>query len=390
MGSSGIFLPSSSWDTQTYASKNLLVLSGEGFRLANVTVTDGEVRDCQVAYDYTFLVTFDLDGAGKEGALLGAAGDVEGSILSGNRGQFSMDYFDDHLRVAASSTARYGYCPLEDGDKLWKRFDPAKSQVSVLKEESGDLVQVGITDDLGTDATIASVRFLGDRGYVSSRQEGDPLYVIDLSVPSSPRKTGYLNVTDSLNYMHPVSSGSKLLAVGSASPDDADNGVYGLKISLFDVADASNPYEEQSYVFETIGYSEALSDHHAFRYIPQNGMLIIPGHEESWQDKAYFDGAWLFRIDPDNAAISPADSVRHAGVNEMTNWFCWNPSRLPSRSMMFNGNLLTMMSHSIAMSSTTIDGNTTISNIINLDEGRAVTKNDDCSQYRGYYRWWGP
>ena len=34
---SGIFLPTSSWDTQTYASENLLVLSGGGYRLANVT-----------------------------------------------------------------------------------------------------------------------------------------------------------------------------------------------------------------------------------------------------------------------------------------------------------------------------------------------------------------
>jgi len=56
--------------------------------------------------------------------------------------------------------------------------------------------------------------------------------------------------------------------------------------------------------------------------------------------------------------------------------------------MMFNSNLLTMTSHSIAMSSTTSDGNTTIANVVNLDEGRDETKNDDCSQYRGsFYRW---
>merc|ERR1712029_81453 len=193
------------------------------------------------------------------------------------------------------------------------------------------------------------------------------------------------------NYMHPISDGTKLLAVGSATPDaddDGDDGVYGLKISLFNVIDPRNPYEEQSYVFETIGYSEALSDHHAFRYIPQKGMLVIPGYEESWREKVYFDGAWLFQIDPDNATISQAGSVRHAGVDEMTNWYCWDPSQLPSRSMMFNSNLLTMLSHSIVMSSTTSDGNTTITSTTNLDEGRDETKNDDCTQYHGYsYRW---
>ena len=381
----GIFLPTSSWNTQTYASENLLVLSGGGYRLANVT--DEENRDCQVTYEYTFLVTFDLDGK-QNGATLGAAGDVEGSIVNSNLGQFSMDYFDNHLRVATSFSARYGFCPLEDGDRLWKRLDPARSQVSVLQGQDGNLMQVGVTDDLGGDGTIASVRFLGDKGYVSSWQNKDPLYVLDLSDPSSPTKAAELNVTDSLNYMHPLSNGKKLLAVGSASSsmDDADNYVRGLKISLFNVEDSSNPYEEESYVFETIGYSKALSDHHAFRYIPQNGLLSIPGYEESWKDKNYFDGTWLFHIDTDTAVISQFDNVRHAGVDEMTGWYCWNPSQLPSRSMMFNGNLLTMLSHSIALTSN--DGNTTITNIVNLDEGRTETKNDDCSQYRGYRYGW--
>merc|ERR1711924_351823 len=172
--------------------------------------------------------------------------------------------------------------------------------------------------------------------------------------------------------MHPVDNGTKLLAVGTAANEESHSG--GIKISLFDVSDSSNPYEEQAYVFETAGYSEAISNHHAFRYIPEIGMLIIPGYENSWKDKNFFDGAWTFQIDA-VVGISQAESVRHAGLDEMTNWFCWSPAQLPSRSMMFNGGLLTMKSHSIVMTKDSVTKKT------NLDEGRDEKKNDDCSRY---------
>jgi hypothetical protein len=288
-----------------------------------------------------------------------------------------MDFFDDHLRVATSSGARYGFFPLKNGHNVWKEIDPAKPLVSVFEEQDGTLVRVGRTEDLGVDGTISSVRFLGERGYVSSWQDGVPLYVLDLSESSNPFKAGKLNVSDSLNYMHPVDNGTKLLAVGTAT-DESNSG--GIKISLFDVSDASNPSEEQTYVFDTNGSSEALYNHHAFRYVEEIGMLIIPGYENSWKDKIFFDGAWLFQIDAING-ISQEESVLHAGLEEMTNWFCWNPAQLPSRSMMFNGGLLTMQSHSIVMTKNSV------SKKLNLDEGRDENNSDDCSKYGSAYFW---
>jgi len=371
----GSFLPTGSWDTQIYASNDILALSGQGYRL--VDVTDEKNGDGQVASEYTFVMTFALGGGQASPS---AGGEVEGSVIHGDLGQFGMDFFGGHLRIATSSGARYGFFPLNNGDNVWKELDTPKSQVSVLQEQDGELVTVGLTDDLGLDGTLSSVRFLGTRGYVSLWQDGDPLYyVLDLSDPVNPVKTGELNITDSLSYMHPIDNNTKLLAVGAATDEEGYSN--GIKISLFDVSDSSNPYEEQAFVFESIGTSEAMSDHHAFRYIAETGMLVIPGYEYSWKDKIFFDGAWLFDINPVNG-ISQAESVTHAGVDEMTNWYCWDPATLPSRSMVFNGGLLTMQSHSIVM---TKEGITTQ---INLDEGRDETMNDDCSTYGNTYSWW--
>lgn len=424
----GSFLSTSVWDTNIYVSNDILSLSGGGYRRVPVTtaiddekmtISSNNNRTSTTGYEafeYTFLLMFDLNTTTNNtdsGAVPSTAGEVQGYMINGDRGQFSMDYFDHHLRVATSSGQRYGFFPLENGDNIWKELEPAKALISVLQEQKdiGKLVRVGRTDLLGSNiddngGTISSVRFLGDRGYVSTYHNGDPLYVLDLSEATNPKKAGELNVTaTSLMYLHPIENGTKLLTVGRDVTTNADGNYYssnsnGLRISVFDVSDSSNPSEEQSYLIETIGSSESLSDHHAFRYIADISMLIIPGYEYSWNKKIFFDGAWLFYIDTSGGGngITQIEDVVHAGIDEMTNWYCWDPAQLPSRSLMFNGNLMTMQSHSIVMTNTnTLLGSSSNSNAttttatstrINLDAGRNEIKNDDCSRYSGSsYSW---
>jgi len=372
----GTFLPTSS--TQMYAANELLALAGQGYRNENVTNLNEETTG-QVASEYTFVITFDLDSQ----ATPAAAGEVEGS----SQDQFNMDFFEGHLRIATSSGTRYGLFPLKDGHREWTMLDDSKSRISVLLEQEGELVTVGIVDDLGVGDMLKSVRLLGERGYISSWDEDTPLYVLDLSEPTNPVKDGELNITDGhLNYIHPLESGKKLLAVGTATADKNSYESIGLYISLLNVVDPANPYEEQAFVFETNGGSQALNNHHAFRFIPEINKLIIPGYTYDWQKKDFFDGTWLFEIDAVNG-ISHAGSVKHAGIDEMTNWHCWAPKYLPSRSMVFNDTLMTMQSHSIVV---TDDVNTLSEQVwdINLDEGRDEIKYDDCTTYGYSYSWY--
>ena len=48
------------------------------------------------------------------------------------------------------------------------------------------------------------MRFLGDTGYVVTFRQVDPLYTLDLSVPSAPAVLGELKVRGYSAYLHPL------------------------------------------------------------------------------------------------------------------------------------------------------------------------------------------
>lgn len=378
----GAFIPS--YNPEMYASKKNLVLAGDGYRVINVVndddENDGIATVGRVAMQYTYLMSFDLNDSQ---ATPNSVGEVNGRLNN----QFSMDYYYDadglvppSLRVATSSFRKWALFALDDGHYEWKMIADSMSQVTILQEEGNRLLVVGSADDLGTGEAIQSVRFLGIRGYVSTYRNKDTVYVLDLSEPTSPQVTGQLNVTGYPKYMHPVKDGQFLLTVGR---ETADNGWMnmGIKISLFNVTDPTSPFEQQKYVVEGEGSSEALNDHHAFRYLPGNEKLIIPAYVFNWRNpKQMFDGAWVFDIDVENGISPVREGVSHADVHNMTCWYCWDRAKLPSRSMVFGDNLLTFKSHSIIM---TKDVNTLNETLweLNLDDGRNETANDDCAPY---------
>lgn len=120
---------------------------------------------------------------------------------------------------------------------------------------------------------IYGTRVLGDRIYVVTFLTTDPLYVIDVSNPADPFIAGELEVPGFSDYLHPVGDGL-LLGVGkSASSDEAGDegrgGWYqGLRLSLFDVSDASRPTLVNALEYGDRGSSSDLfSDFHALAWL---------------------------------------------------------------------------------------------------------------------------
>lgn len=120
---------------------------------------------------------------------------------------------------------------------------------------------------------IYGTRVLGDRIYVVTFLTTDPLYVIDVSNPADPFIAGELEVPGFSDYLHPVGD-DLLLGVGkSASSDEAGDqgrgGWYqGLRLSLFDVSDASNPTLVNALEYGDRGSSSDLfSDFHALAWL---------------------------------------------------------------------------------------------------------------------------
>jgi beta propeller domain-containing protein len=192
-------------------------------------------------------------------AAYAASGEVKGRVLN----QFSLDERDGFLRVATTS----GRLP-----------DPkTHSTLSVLAQQGAALATVGTVDDIAPSEDIRSVRFDGDRGYVVTFKKTDPLFVFDLANPAAPRALGELKIPGFSTYMHRLDAGH-LLTIGYDADDMGDFAYFdGVLLQIFDVRDPANPKLAHKEVIGTRGSSsEALTNHLAFTYFAEKGLLALP------------------------------------------------------------------------------------------------------------------
>jgi inhibitor of cysteine peptidase len=182
-----------------------------------------------------------------------ASGDVPGMVLN----QFSMDEYDGHFRVA---TTTWG--------------ETTGNHVYILDM---DLNIVGSLEDLAPGETIYSARFMGEKGYLVTFKQVDPLFVIDLSDPNNPRELGYLKVTGYSDYLHPYDE-THIIGIGKETTDAGEFAWYqGVKISLFDVSDVTNPQEISKLEIGDRGSdSPVLWDHKAFLFDGARNLLVMP------------------------------------------------------------------------------------------------------------------
>ncbi|MCL2354910.1 MAG: beta-propeller domain-containing protein, partial [Oscillospiraceae bacterium] len=128
----------------------------------------------------THIYKFELRGAR---ATYVASGSVPGRILN----QFAKDEYDGYFRIA--TTSNDGRWQIDDMNNLY-----------VLDDE---LNIVGRVEGIAPGESIYAMRFRGDRGYMVTFVEIDPLFVIDLSDPRNPTVLGELKIPGFSNYLHP-------------------------------------------------------------------------------------------------------------------------------------------------------------------------------------------
>jgi hypothetical protein len=151
-------------------------------------------------------------------------------------------------------------------------------QLAVLRaDEQNHLNIVGKIDGFGIDETVRSARFLGNKGFVVTFRQVDPLFTFDLSDPVLPQLKGELTIPGFSTYMHPL-DGDRLLTIGR---DVSTNGIdRGLLLQLFDVSDLSAPALLHKHA-PTIGgkpvyWSDAVYNHLAFNYYAPAKVLSVP------------------------------------------------------------------------------------------------------------------
>lgn len=227
----------------------------------------------------TELHTFDISDPDATDYL--ASGSVSGWLLN----QFSLDEEAGIIRVATTTD------PSGSGES-------SESALVVLREQGGDLVEVGRVDGLGRTEQIYAVRYLSaDLAAVVTFRQTDPLYLVSTADPARPEVVGELKIPGYSAYLHPLGE-DLLLGVGQdADPETGQT--LGTQVSVFDIADPTDP-QQVSLLTWPDSYSAVEYDHRAFLHWEPTGQVFLP--LESWsptEDGPSFVGVRVVGVDGD-------------------------------------------------------------------------------------------
>lgn len=257
--------------------------------------------------DYTYLHKFDISQPGETRYV--ASGVVAGHLLN----QFSMDEHEGVLRVATTiSTYK------ESNGNPWGRVETT-NRLFNFRDENGRLVKVGQTEELAKGERIYSARFLGNKGYVVTFRQVDPLFTFDLSDPEHPRKVGELKVPGYSSYIHPLDE-NHLITVGVYVPENSNDWrLRAVKLSMFDVTDPAHPAETFTQLVGTsYGWSEALWEHKAFNFFPSKGLLALPFSDYNPNSSDYWSG---FKSELRVFHVDAATGFSQVGTLSMTDLY---------------------------------------------------------------------
>ncbi len=240
-----------------------------------------------------------------------------------NSYQFSE--FAGHLRVATGLSGAV-LLPAEPTPDIRPVMT---NQVSVLRLEDDGLELVGTTPTFGDDETIRSSRFLGERGFVVTFRQIDPLFALDLSDPTNPQIRGELEIPGFSSYIYPLSP-DRLLTIGRAGGEDGFGVANTFQLQIFDVAAAfdNDPdtrltqlavepiaLNRDEYAFSTAEYEPLAFNFLASATDPQQGTLSIPVQIGSSEPQRAFSGFLTYDIDGSNGSILPLLEIDHAIVD---------------------------------------------------------------------------
>lgn len=201
----------------------------------------------------TDIFKFNLD-AGKVEYL--ASGTVEGYLLN----QFSIGEHAGYLRLATTTQNN------SDGKSY--------NHLNILDK---NLKVVGQVKDLAPGERIYSTRMMGDKVFIVTYRQVDPFYVIDTVEPENPKVLGYLKIPGYSNYMHPYDD-KTIIGIGMNTVEKKGNIVNdGVKISLFDISDLSNPIEKDQVIIGSgNSYTDVSYDHKAFLFDKAKNIMALP------------------------------------------------------------------------------------------------------------------
>lgn len=253
--------------TEAYISKKNIYLLDQAYSNEGPEIKDlfglkgvfGFFEKFDTEYnEKTTIYKFNIDN--NEGIKFQTSNKVEGKIIN----QYSLDEKDENLRIALET---------EEG-----------SNITVLDKK---LKLLGKTDEVAEGEKMYASRFMGDKAYLVTYQNTDPLFVIDLKNPKAPKVLGELKIPGYSTYLHPYDE-NHLIGIGMDTRErmykDSNGRVtstwtetVGMKMSLFDVTDVENPVEiDHTTIGDRRTVSAILTNPKALLFSKEKELLAIP------------------------------------------------------------------------------------------------------------------
>ena len=255
--------------SNAYISKNNIYLLNEDYNNEKIDIKKLfswkgvfsliDIIDNDYSYERkTKIYKFNINK--KKGVTYQANTIIDGSTIN----QYSLDELDGNLRIALET---------DDG-----------TRIAILNK---NLKLLGETEKLEENEKMYASRFIGNKAYLVTYKNTDPLFVIDLSNPKKPKVLGELKIPGYSTYLHPYDE-NHLIGIGMDTKEiinrDANGNVTsswatitGMKMCLFDVSDINNPKEiDKTVIGDSRTVSAILTNPKALLFSKEKELLAIP------------------------------------------------------------------------------------------------------------------
>jgi uncharacterized secreted protein with C-terminal beta-propeller domain len=231
-----------------------------------------------------------------------ACGTIDGYVND----QFSMSEYEGFFRVASTRREnKLTYTKGEYFDYSGVTFDDEGNEISGKPElvEYGyydfentkhdnilyvldlDFNEIGSIDDFGINEDIRSVNFNGDKAFVVTFEQRDPLFAIDLSEPTSPTILSEYKINGYSSYMQQWGDG---LLLGFGPDADDEGNTNGVKVTMFDTSDPTTLKLKDTYSLNWssnergYSWSAGVNDRKALLIDPKKNIIGFPVSETTY------------------------------------------------------------------------------------------------------------
>jgi inhibitor of cysteine peptidase len=172
-------------------------------------------------------------------------------------------------------------------------------------------------ENVGAKERFQAARYIGNRLYLVTFEQVDPLFVIDTTAPKSMKIMGELVMPGYSTYLHPYDD-NHLIGIGYDTKENQWGGTTnaGIKVDLYDVSDITKPKQKYSQVYGGVGSSsDALGNPRALVWDDARKVLLLPAqlmdqNQITYQYNSAWQGLLALKIDK-NTGITQEAKISH-------------------------------------------------------------------------------